>query len=316
MLAVGQEFEGYDVRSLTEVESRHFLVKLLLLTLLTVSAVVLILTLPSFLWVAPSLFLGLMFAHAVELQHQCLHNTAFRKRPWNRRIGVMLGLAPLVSFSDYQNSHMRHHKLLGTPEDQEFFNYSYKSLTTLRALIPHLFMWRHYCDVAVFISKALTGRITRPEAPHKIAIRIRNEYLLMGVLLLAMLAITFGFHTMLFVKLWLIPVLVAIPTHALIELPEHIGCDSNTVDVLVNTRTIKASKVAVWFTDGNNYHVEHHWLPGVPNHRFPELHQMVVGRVKHLETSYWSFYCNYVKLLYRNFSAKPDANPNSLGAGS
>jgi fatty acid desaturase len=316
MLTVGQEIEGFDLRSITELESSHFQIKLLILGAVTAIGVFLTVTLPSLWWIAPSLLIGLMYAHAVELQHQCLHNTAFRGRPWNRRVGVLLGLPTLVSYSDYQNSHMRHHKLLGTPEDREFFNYGYESLTTVRALIPHIFMVRHYRDVAVFISKALVGKITRPEAPHKIAVRIRNEYLLMGIFLLAMLAITFGFHTLLFVKLWLIPALIAVPTHAFIELPEHIACDCNTVDVLVNTRTIKASKFAVWFTDGNNYHVEHHWLPGVPNHKFPELHKIVVKNVKHLETSYWSFYSNYLKLLYRNAFAKPDTKLKSKGVGA
>lgn len=316
MLTVGQEIEGFDLRSLTELDGIPFQTKLVILSILTAGAVFLTLTLPAFWWIAPSVFLGLMYAHAVELQHQCLHNTAFRGRPWNRRIGIMLGMPLLVSFSDYQNSHMRHHKLLGTPEDREFFNYGYESLTTVKALIPHVFMWRHYCDVAVFISKALVGKITRSETPLNIAARIRNEYMLMGVFLLSMLAVTVGFHTTIFAKLWLIPVLIAIPTHAFIELPEHIGCDQNTVDVLRNTRTIKASRFAVWFTDGNNYHVEHHWHPGVPNHKFPELHRIVVDRVKHLETSYWSFYSNYLRLLYRNAFAKPHVKLDSKGLGT
>ena len=299
MITVGQEIAGIDMHSLLEVKSIYFQKKVLLLITVTTALIVLTLMAPGYLWLIPSFLLGLMYAHAIELQHQCLHNTAFYGRAWNRRVGVALGLPLLVSFSDYQNSHMRHHKLLGTPEDKEFFNYGYESLRSLRALIPHLFMVRHNRDVMVFIAKAVMANIARPDASTRIALRIRNEYRLMAVFLLTMAAVSIGFQTTIFIKLWVIPFLVGMPTHALIELPEHIGCDVQVTDILKNTRTIKASQFAVWFTDGNNYHVEHHWLPGVPNHKFPELHRLVSNGIQHLEISYSAFYWDFVKSLYR-----------------
>ena len=301
MLLVGQGIEGMEIGYLTEVSNIHFGIKLLLLLAITTLLVLFTLTAPLFLWIIPSVLLGCMFAHAVELQHQCLHNTAFRSTRWNRIVGVLLGMPLLVSFSDYQNSHMRHHKLLGTPEDKEFFNYGYESLTTVRAFILHLFMPRHYCDVSGFIGKAIVGRTTREDASPRIASRIANEYRLMAVFLLALAAITIAFPSLLTLKLWLVPFVVGVPVHALIELPEHIGCNTAIPDVLSNTRTIKASRFGVWFTDGNNYHVEHHWLPGVPNHNFAKVHRIVNPHgIANLETSYRSFYLNFLTLLFRN----------------
>jgi fatty acid desaturase len=113
-----------------------------------------------------------------------------------------------------------------------------------------------------------------------------------------MLALTIVFPTTLIVKIWLIPLLVANPTYALIELPEHIGCDK-VPDVFVNTRTIKASKLATWFTDGNNYHVEHHWLPNIPHDRLPEVHNYIDLKIKYLDSSYWSFYAKFVQNIFR-----------------
>jgi fatty acid desaturase len=315
MIKVGEELAGVDFHPLLEVKSIYFQTKLLILLALSVTFITLTLIAPSFLWIVPSIFLGLMYAHAVELQHQCLHNTAFKGRAWNRRVGVPLGLPLFVSFSDYQNSHMQHHKLLGTPEDKEFFNYGYESLTDIKALIPHLFMVRHYRDVMVFIAKAMMGKTTRPDAVPRIAKRIRNEYVLMGLFLLMMSGITIGFQTLIFLKLWLVPFLIGVPIHALIELPEHIGCNIQSNDVSANTRTIKASWLGTWFTDGNNYHVEHHWLPGVPNHNFPAIHEYVKSQIVTLESSYVAFYWSFTKQLYQHNFKKPE-NRKARGAGA
>lgn len=303
MIRIQETIPGVDILALSQVRARYFQVKLLICVCLVMISIALIVLAPGILWLAPAFVLGLMYAHAVELQHQCLHNTAYRSKRWNRIVGVLLGLPTLVSFSDYQSSHLEHHRLLGTPENREFFNYGYEKLTSLRWFLPHLFMVRHYQDVVFFILRAIVGG-ARKDKKHAVAQRIRTEYQLMAVFLVGMAVITYAFQTVLFLKIWFIPLLVAIPTHCLIELPEHIGCQGDTLDVLNNTRTIKASKFGVWFVDGNNYHVEHHWLPSVPNDRFPDLNNLIASRIRVAETSYWSFYRKFFKNLYtRNVRA-------------
>lgn len=319
MIAVGQELDRVDINSLTELENRPFLIKLGIATVLVIVFATLTLIAGSYLWILPAFFLGLTYAHLVELQHQCLHNTAFRSTAWNRRVGILLGIPLLVSFSDYQHSHMRHHKLLGTPEDREFFKYNYKYLTSIRALIPHLFMVRHYADVIVFIAKSVIGTYTQEGASPRTIARIRNEYRLMALFLALMAAhlilvdaSSITSQVPVFFKLWFVPFLVGVPAHALIELPEHIGCNTKTPNVIENTRTIKASKLAVWYTAGNNYHVEHHWLPGVPNHKFPELYKLIQPYgVTHLEESYFAFYMDYFKRLYKGDFAREEVKPQN-----
>ncbi|HVF42740.1 MAG TPA: fatty acid desaturase [Pyrinomonadaceae bacterium] len=291
MITIGEEIAGINLRELIKVRTYHFQMKLLVYVLAVALLVGLTLYLPGLLWVIPSLLLGLAYAHAVELQHQCLHNTAYRTKRWNRIVGVPLGMPLLVSFSDYQNSHLKHHRLLGTPEDKEFFNYSYQKLHSLTALIPHLLMVRHYRDVAGYIAKSVVGKLVREkEATPKVARKIRSEYQMMAVALVAAAGLSGYFATTIFLKVWALPFVVGVLTHALIELPEHIGCNTTIADVLNNTRTMKASKAMVWFVNGNNYHVEHHWLPAVPNDKFPELHQKVTSRITYLDLSYGSFY--------------------------
>jgi fatty acid desaturase len=298
MIGVGEKLPGMNFHELAQVESRSFHAKTLILISVTATMIILTLLAPSFLWLLPSFVLGLAYAHAVELQHQCLHHTAYRGIVWNRIVGVILGLPLLVSYSDYQNSHMKHHKLLGTPEDKEFFNYSYQRLTSVLAFIPHLWMVRHYRDTLIYICKSVAGRLVREkDATLKAAKKIRSEYQLMALFIAAIVVAAFFFHIDLVLKLWLMPLLIGIPTHALIELPEHIGCNVRTTNVLENTRTIKASKIANWFVNGNNYHVEHHWLPGVPNNKFSQLHTCVASRITNFDESYWSFYQEFFRNL-------------------
>lgn len=301
MIRVGEDTEVQNLREIVKVNSIHFQLKLIVYIVVTVTLISLALFLPLPYWIVPSLLLGLAYAHAVELQHQCLHSTAYRSRFWGRVVGVLLGLPSLVSFSDYQNSHLKHHRLLGTPEDKEFFNYAYQKLNSLPALIAHLWMVRHYRDVVGYIFNSARGKLVRKnEATPKMAKKIRFEYQLMAVFLIAMALVTIFFETTIFLKIWLIPLLVAVPTHALIELPEHIGCNTTINDVLANTRTIKANKLLVWFVNGNNYHVEHHWLPAVPNNEFPTLHTYVSSRTIYADTSYWSFYSQFFRNLRKN----------------
>ncbi|MGW0580518.1 fatty acid desaturase, partial [Streptomyces sp. NPDC002920] len=66
---------------------------------------------------------GAMFAHAAELQHETLHNLAYRSRRTNAVCGIVLGLPMLISFAAYRAAHMRHHRDLGTPMNREFFDY-------------------------------------------------------------------------------------------------------------------------------------------------------------------------------------------------
>jgi len=297
MLNVGKFLDGMDVRELSRVKGTPFLTRCAIYLALVAGLIaVIVATRGPVAWVAMVL-LGLIYGHGVELQHQALHNTALPSKALNRFTGFFLGLPMLVSFSDYQYSHLRHHRLLGTSDDREFFNYGYDRLTSLKPLLAHLLMLRHYRDVAGFIVKSLAGRV-KPGVKHENAVHIRSEYQWMGIFIAAAVAASFFFDTTLFLRIWFVPLLFAIPTHALIELPEHWGREHDTLNVAVNTRTIRASGFGYWFTNGNNYHIEHHWLPAIPNDRFPELHRRIAAEIQ--TETYPAFYKRFLGELYRN----------------
>lgn len=302
MLTVGRPLEGMDVKEISNVKSTPFLLRLAICAALVGLGGWLTLAFGGIVAVLGTAILGLMYGHAVELQHQALHNTGFANKTLSRIAGFLLGLPMLVSYSDYQYHHFQHHRLLGTAENREFFNYGYNRLTNLKPLMAHLLMLGHYREVAKFITWSLTGRL-RPGVKHDAAVRIRTEYCLMAVFLVSMVVISVVFKTTLFLKIWFLPLLIAIPTHALIELPEHWGKEADTVDVSINTRTIKASWFGYWFTNGNNYHIEHHWLPSVPNDRLPDLHRLISAQTE--TETYPQFYKRFFLELYHNTISRP-----------
>lgn len=297
MLTIGKPLDGMDLTELSKVKVWPFLLRTLIFFGLIAGFIAMIVLTDGILpWVA-MLGLGLIYAHGVELQHQALHNSAFPSKVWNRIVGFFMGLPLLVSFSDYQYSHLRHHRLLGTGDDREFFNYGYDRLTSLKPLLKHLFMVRHYLDVTGFIANALLGRV-KPDVKRENAEKIRTEYQWMGIFIVLAVAATVVFKTTLLLKIWFVPLLVGIPTHALIELPEHWGRDHDTLDVRENTRTIRTGWFGTWFTNGNNYHIEHHWLPAVPNDRLPHLHRQISEEIE-IDT-YPKFFKRFFTELYHN----------------
>jgi fatty acid desaturase len=311
VLTIGKPLDKMELKELARVRTGPFLFRLLAYLGLAAAAAAVIAAargVPAF---AAMVILGQLFAHGVELQHQTLHHTAFRGKSWNRFVGFLLGLPMLVSFSDYQWSHLRHHRTLGTKNDREFFNDGFERLTTLPALLVHLSMLRHWRAAAAAIAGALIGR-ARPDVKRETAGRMRTEYRWMGAAVIVAAGISLALHTLLAVKLWLVPLLFAMPTHALIELPEHWDRDHETPDLSRNTRTIRTGAFGFWFTNGNNYHTEHHWLPAVPNDRFPELHRQISDQIE--TETYPAFFKRFFAELYRNTTSRPDARRGASAA--
>jgi len=297
MLIVGKPQLEMDLSEYSRIKVWPFLSRVLFYLVLVAGCIAVIVrtgAMPSFL---AMIVLGLVYAHGVELQHQALHNTGFPSKRWNRFVGFFLGLPMLVSFSDYQHSHLRHHRLLSTADDREFFNYGYDRLTSLKPLLRHLLMASHYGDVTRFVASSLCGR-RKPDMKPETARKIRSEYQWMALALATAIAVSLYFRTALLLEIWLVPLLFAVPAHALIELPEHWGRDHGVRDVRKNTRTIGASRFAYWYTNGNNYHIEHHWLPSVPNDRLAALHQRIAADIE--IDSYPSFYRRFFAELFRN----------------
>jgi fatty acid desaturase len=250
--------------------------------------------------------IGLMYAHLVELQHECLHEHAFRNRELNRVFGFLCGMFMFSSFSHYKYEHLRHHALLGRDENKEFFNYRFNRLDSPLGFVRGAWHLGRYADVLRHVARALTSRsiegVKRPTTDR----RIKAEYRLFVAMVVAAIGFTVLTGNPLLVLAWLVPLLlVAEPTHFLIELPEHFGLNTqHDPSVLSNTRTVKAGPFFTWFTNGNNLHTTHHAHPGVPMENVPVLSAQIHEHFEVVEDSYWSFYKKVVlgEVRYEDFT--------------
>ncbi|WP_448596376.1 fatty acid desaturase [Thermoleptolyngbya sp.] len=261
--------------------------------------------------------LGVMFAHGVELSHEMIHQKHFGRR-WGGAIGFLLGLPLGVEFTRYSITHSYHHRAVGTPDDEESFSYDFGRLGAPLSFLLHLSMLSHYCTVAHGLLNSLLGNEAAirdrmgpagKTAPHRAIARVMRGYRIMALLLFAVVLLSLALRTTAFIHLWLIPLLFAGPVHALIELPEHWGCQRDTTDMMVNTRTILPSRFADWLTNGNCWHVEHHYKPSLPMADLPKLHEAIAPQIKYLNLGYGEFYREFFIALLgqgRSLSASQD----------
>jgi fatty acid desaturase len=278
--------------------ARTFYRKLSLYAALLLGFGALTVLLPWPLKLLPQLGLGAMFAHGIELEHELIHQKHFAG-PGRRWVGTALGLPLLVDFTRYRVTHSHHHRALGTPDDEESFAYDFERLATPAGLVRHLSMVGHYRAVAQRMGMALRGDRTALQQDMGKAGRsltadrlgeIQQGYVVFAAAIALAVTLSLLGQTTLALQLWAIPLLFASPIHALIELPEHWGCQTDTTDVMANTRTILPSRFMDWFTNGNCWHVEHHARPALPMAALPQLHGAHAAQIKYLSYGYGEFY--------------------------
>jgi fatty acid desaturase len=256
---------------------------------------------PAALTVPAEIALGVLYAHDTELVHECLHNLAFRHPTLNRVAGTLLGAPMLVSCTDYKARHLPHHQKLGTENDTEFFDYDHKSINCWGALLAHAYKFKRYRQVFRKMIGAIRGQPSSGARTPVEDRQIRQEYCFLAALVVAAVAVSIILKSLVLLKLWLLPLLLAAEAaHFWIELPEHVGCDKTTRDVLHNTRTIVGSRFSRWLTNSNNLHQAHHLFEKLPIKLLPEVQKTMAPYYHNLERSYWQF---YRKLVHGHYNA-------------
>lgn len=244
-----------------------------------------------------------MYVHLIEFQHSVLHLQVFESHRITRLIGFLLGLPMMISFSDFQYKHLRHHKFLGTKLNTETFNYRRDQLNSLSGFAHAVFDYSRLKTLLVQISRAFSGKtmVTTPEGEASNSLmnsRIRQEYQFFGLLLTCVMTYSVLSGNFWVPALWLIPLVVSEPVHFLLELPEHLGlpAHSNT-NVFENTRTWGGSWFARWFTHYTNFHIAHHFQQLVPMDNLPELQKIIDRHIpdSSRSESYPGFYIQVLK---------------------
>jgi len=256
---------------------------------------------------------GALFAHGVELVHQCLHRTGTGRRGVDYALGTLLSWPAGISFWHYLYWHLWHHANNGTEEDAESFGYTYEWLLSpvrwvrIAGFAWHLSQLQHYLTAARRMALAVPGmlrarlRAETPAMPDTMARRIQRDYRMLTALVVLAAAASVAFRSTAAMHLWLVPLLVGYgPAHALIELPEHFLCARPTDDVFENTRSIRAGWLGRWYTNNNGNHVGHHYDALVPLQKTPLLERMLAERrpFDHFEETYPRYYLGVLRFLW------------------
>ncbi len=247
--------------------------------------------------VVATFILGIVYAHGLELQHQCLHHRLLPGRRWSRLVGFLLGAPMLVSYTHYRTMHLHHHRFLGTPLDAEIFDYDENSLANWPRFVARAWNVARIPTFFKTLNEILRGRFPPQFTRSAVKRELVAEYL---VLLLSLAGAVVASRLLWTPNLaigwfcaWL---LVGEPAHFLIELPEHIGCNKLEREIFENTRTLKASPLIQYITNRNNFHVEHHLYPGVAPRNLHLVHEVVKPHIVH-HGSYSSFLLAIIKQI-------------------
>lgn len=278
-----------DLAEISGPENGPFALKLMIYTILLATGVCTSLLHNYFLGIFVT---GIAIAHGVELQHQILHGTAFRNKIISHLVGFLLGFPMLISYSDYQHNHLIHHRNVGTEGDSEFFEFN--NLNDGYGLVQKIlsfFLIGHFRDFFKTAVIAFTRFSDLKTTDKSTGLATQIEHIIMLLSLLISVVISAWFNDYRLLTIWILSlVFVAAPLHTIIELPEHFRCDNKSSNILRNTRSIDSNAFAVWFTNGNNYHIEHHTYPLVRPEKLARVHRQLSGKSVFTNRSYAEFF--------------------------
>jgi fatty acid desaturase len=223
------------------------------------------------IWV-PLLFVqGFTVFNFTVLLHEVVHHTIFtRRRPVAERIlGLLYAVPSGISASQFTRWHLDHHAELGSDEDDpKRHHLSPKRNARWFKLL--------YCTPALFPIYFRAARRESATYPEDLQRRIAGERrLALGFHLSAIALLWYFFGLGAALRAHVIPVFFVFPiAFTLNRLGQHYDIDPS--DPAKWGTLMKGN----WFWDfaylNSNYHLEHHYFPGVPFYRLPKLQRALV----------------------------------------
>ncbi|HET7434296.1 MAG TPA: fatty acid desaturase [Thermoanaerobaculia bacterium] len=223
-----------------------------------------------YLWLPFAFVAGFAIFDFTVLLHEVVHRAVVMKA--NERLYRVLGLAYAIpsgiSASQFTKWHLDHHAGLGSNEDDPKRHYLspkrnerwFKFLYFTPALFPIYF--RAAAKETASYAPELRGRIAR-ERLATIAFQLS---ILGAIAWIGGWAVAF--------KLYIVPVFFVFPiAFALNRLGQHYDIDPN--DPAKWSTLMKASWFWDWAYLFSNYHLEHHYFPGVPFYNLPKLQKLL-----------------------------------------
>ncbi|MCX7896063.1 MAG: fatty acid desaturase [Thermoanaerobaculum sp.] len=225
------------------------------------------------LWPVGVALLGLFAFNGTVLLHEVLHGLVFpQRRPgWERALALLYSAPCGISPSQFTRWHLDHHAELGDPQaDPKRHHLSPKrNLRWVKLL---------YWTPALFFIyfRAAAREAKNYEAPlRRQMLKERASFTALHLGLAATLVASFGWGVWL--RLHALPLFVAFPIwFALNRLGQHYAIDPQDP---AQWGTLMVRSPYLWdlLFLFSNYHLEHHYFPGVPAYNLPKLRQALEG---------------------------------------
>jgi fatty acid desaturase len=223
------------------------------------------------IWIPLAFVQGFTIFNFTVLLHEVVHHTIFaRRRPIAERIlGLAYAIPSGISASQFTRWHLDHHAELGSDEDDpKRAHLSPKRNARWYKLL--------YCTPVLFPIYFRAARRESSTYPLELQKTIgfeRRLSMAFHLTALAALWYFFGFYAAL--RTSIVPVFFIFPiAFTLNRLGQHYDIDPN--DPAKWGTLMRGS----WFWDfvylNSNYHLEHHYFPGVPFYRLPKLQKALI----------------------------------------
>ena len=218
------------------------------------------------IWIPLALVQGFTVFNFTVMLHEVVHHTVFqRQHPAAERALALLYATPSgISASQFTRWHLDHHAELGSKEDDP-------KRAHLSPKINARWLKLLYATPALFPIYFRAARRESATYPEDLQRRIgRERWLSMGFHISAIAMLWFFFGAGAAIRTSIIPVFFVFPiAFTLNRLGQHYDIDPT--DPAKWGTLMKGH----WFWDfvflNSNYHLEHHYFPGVPFYRLPAL---------------------------------------------
>ena len=247
----------------------HFLVTLALFTALAVGTFGAFHLDRWYLWLPFSILSGFAIFNFTVLLHEVVHNAVFQRRTWwNRALGILYAIPSGISASQFTRWHLDHHAELGSYEkDPKRHHLSPKINARWYKLLyftPALFF--------IYFRAARREAGSYDEELQKTITLERNVTILFHLVLLASIVLFAGWWIAW--KVYVVPYFFVFPVaFALNRIGQHYDIDPS--DPAKWSTLVRGS----WFWNAaylcSNYHLEHHYFPGVPLYNLPRLQRLL-----------------------------------------
>jgi fatty acid desaturase len=250
---------------------RHLLVGARQFAILALATWALVRFSSPLIWIPVAVVQGFTIFNFTVLLHEVVHHTIFSRRHprVERLLGWLYAVPSGLSASQFTRWHLDHHAELGSDEDDPKRHHLspkvnarwYKLLYATPVLFP------------IYFRAARAEAATYPEElQRKIAVE-RRVAIAAHLSAIALLWYFFGVGAAL--RAHVIPVFFVFPiAFTLNRLGQHYDIDP--ADPAKWGTLMKGN----WFWDfaflNSNYHLEHHYFPGVPFYRLPKLQRVLV----------------------------------------